>query len=215
MQGTTVIVVAGGGPSHRAAPGPLPRRSTVIAADGGVDRALALGLRVDVAIGDFDSITPGGLATAEAAGARVERHPAAKDATDLELALDAAVALSPSRVLVVGHDGGRLDHLLAVLLLLGSDRYAGVELDAYIGRAWAHVVRRERTLYGTAGELVSLLPLHGPAEDVTTTGLEYPLCGETLLPGSSRGVSNVFAAGEAHVAVGRGTLIAVRPREEA
>ena len=215
MQQDIVIVVAGGGPSQAAAPGPLPPRATVIAADGGVDRALALGLRVDVAIGDFDSITPEGLAAAEAAGARVERHPAAKDATDLELALDAAVALSPSRVLVVGHDGGRLDHLLAVLLLLGSDRYAGVEVDAYLGRAWTHVVRRERTLHGTIGEIVSLLPLHGPAENVTTAGLEYPLRGETLPPGSSRGVSNVFAAGTAHIAVGCGTLIALRPREEA
>ena len=67
----------------------------MIAADGGVDRALALGLHVDVAIGDFDSVTAAGLAAAEAAGARIERHPAAKDATDLELALDAALALEP------------------------------------------------------------------------------------------------------------------------
>ena len=63
-------------------------------------------------------------------------------------------------------------------------------------------------------EALSLLALHGPAEGVVTEGLLYPLRGETLLPGSSRGVSNVFAATEARVAVGRGVLLALRPGPE-
>jgi thiamine pyrophosphokinase len=58
---------------------------------------------------------------------------------------------------------------------------------------------------------VSLLALHGPAEGVRTQGLAYPLAGETLEPGSSRGVSNVFSADVARVSVERGTLLAVRP----
>ena len=215
MEQDIVIVVAGGAPVDTPVPLPLPTGARVIAADGGVDRALALGLQVDVAIGDFDSASLEGVAAVEAAGARIVRHPPDKDATDLELAIDAAVALSPGRVLVIGHDGGRLDHLLSALLLLGSDRYAGVEVDGYLGPALAHVVRHDRTLSGNTGELVSLLPLHGPAESVTTAGLTYPLRGETLLPGSSRGVSNVFATGEARITVGRGTLIAVRPQTEA
>ena len=59
------------------------------------------------------------------------------------------------------------------------------------------VIRGERTLTGAPGEIVSLLPVHGPAEGVTTSGLEYPLHDETLPAGTSRGVSNVFAATEA------------------
>lgn len=215
MQHETVIVVAGGDPPHPDAPAPAAAiaadGATVIAADGGVDRALALGLQVDLAVGDFDSITPGGLAAVEASGARLERHPAAKDATDLELALDAALALSPARLVVVGASGGRLDHLLASLLLLGDERYAGVEIDALLGGAQVHVIRDSRTFSGTVGELVSLLPLHGAAREVTTTGLAYPLAGETLAAGSSRGVSNVFAADVARVELGHGVLLAVRP----
>lgn len=205
----TVIVVAGGPPP--AATRPLPASATVVAADGGVDHALALGLRVDVAIGDFDSVTPAGLAAAEASGASVERHPAEKDATDLELALDAAAAFEPRRVLVVGVAGGRLDHLLAGLLLLGAERYAHVEVDAIAGAALVHVIRGERVLEGEPGELVSLLPLGGDAVGVTTDGLRYPLAGETLSAGSSRGVSNEFAAAPARVRVAGGVVLAVRP----
>ena len=67
------------------------------------------------------------------------------------------------------------------------------------------------TLEGEPGELVSLFALHGRAEGVRTDGLVYPLAGETLEPGSSRGVSNVFAASAATIAVDRGVLVAIRP----
>jgi len=204
-----VVVVASG-------PGPdvaVPDGGTVIAADGGLDRAAALGLEVDVLVGDLDSVSPAALARAESAGTRIVRHPVAKDATDLELALDEALALGARRVLVIASAGGRLDHLAASLLLLGAERYAELELDALVGDALVHVVRSARTLRGTPGELLTLLPLGDGAEGVTTSGLEYPLDGETLGPGSTRGVSNVFTTAEARVTLAEGILLAIRPRE--
>ena len=186
----------------------------MIAADGGLAHAHALGLDVQLAVGDFDSAPAAAVKAAEANGTRVERHPAEKDATDLELALDAALALDPERIVVLAGVGKRLDHLLSALLLLGSSRYEDVELDAVVGPARVHVIRRQRTLEGEPGELVSLLALHGPAEGVHTEGLAYPLDGETLEPGSSRGVSNEFVATTARVAVGKGILLAMRPGPE-
>jgi thiamine pyrophosphokinase len=209
-----VVVVAGGAPPDRVAAGEVPHGSPVVAADSGVDHALALGLDVTVAVGDFDSASRKALAAAERAGARVERYPAAKDTTDLELALDAALELHPERVLVLAGVGERLDHLLAAFLLLAGPRYAAVELDARIGPSLTHVVRGERTLRGARGELVSLVALHGPAEGVRTEGLRYPLHGETLEAGSSRGVSNELVAERARVTVERGILLAVRPGVE-
>jgi thiamine pyrophosphokinase len=212
-QQSTIVVVAAGAP-HPTVGDRLPADAVVIAADGGVDTALALGLHVAVAIGDFDSVTDEGLATVEAAGAQVERHPAAKDATDLELALDRALELDPTRIVVVGADNGRIDHLLEGLLLLGSPQYGRVELDALLGPATASIVRDRRTLDAAAGELISLLPLHGPAQGVVTEGLVYPLRGETLHPGSSRGISNIFAEPSATVTLTGGVLVALRPGQQ-
>jgi thiamine pyrophosphokinase len=202
-----VVVASGEGPELT-----LPPAETVVAADGGLLRARALGLGVDVVVGDLDSATPEALAAAEAEGARIVRHPQAKDATDLELALDEAVALGARRVLVVASAGGRLDHLLGSVLLLAEERYAGLELDAHVGDALVHVVRGERTLRGAPGELLTLVPLGGAADGVTTDGLEYPLRGETLAPGTTRGVSNVFLETEARVTLERGVLLAIRPQ---
>src|SRR5262245_40434058 len=122
------LVFAGGD-----APGPidadLAAAPIVVAADSGVGHALALGLAVDLVIGDFDSAEPAHVERAIALGARVDRHPADKDATDLELALDAARELGATEITVLGVGGGRLDHLLANLLLVTHEAYADLSID--------------------------------------------------------------------------------------
>lgn len=207
----TVVVFAGGPRPDRGVLAALPPGALVVGADRGAGHALALGLRVELAVGDFDSISAASFAALEHSGARIERHPAEKDASDLELALDAAAAFEPRRILLVGGSGGRVDHLLGELLLLGAESYAAFELDALLGRTSVHVIRRERRFSGTPGELVSLLPLHGEAHGVESHGLVYPLRAERLAAGSSRGMSNLFDAAEAHVALDAGVLAAVRP----
>lgn len=214
MAEEAVVVVAGGAPPPRDVARAVPPGTTVIAADGGLENAQALGLTATTVIGDFDSVSPDALEAAAAAGVELVRHPEAKDATDLELALDAALELAPDRIHVLAGDGGRLDHLLAALLLLASPRYGAVPIDASFGAAHVHVVRGKRTLAGSPGDLLSLVALNGPAEGVTTEGLEYLLVGETLEPGSSRGVSNVFTADTATVRVDSGVLLAIRPGPE-
>ena len=210
MSEEIVVVVSGGEPPDPRAASVAPIGVPVVAADKGLEHALSLGLEVTLAVGDFDSVSPEALAVAESSGVRIERYPEAKDATDLELALDAAAAMDPQRILVLAGDGGRLDHQLSALLLLASEGYAGAEVDAFVGSAWIHVVRGSRRLQGDPGALLSILPV-GRAEGVTTEGLAFPLQGETLDAGTSRGVSNVFESDTARIVVERGVLLAVRP----
>jgi thiamine pyrophosphokinase len=206
-----VVVVSGGGPPDPEAAGAVPGDAYVVAADSGLDHARALGLAVDLVVGDMDSVSAGSLEAAMAAGAVVERHPEAKDATDLELALDAAAVRGAARILVLGPDGGRLDHTLSTAALLASPRYAGIDVQARLGLAHLVVVRSAATLTGRPGRLVTLLPMHGPARGVTTDGLLYPLRDEDLDPGSTRGVSNEMVGTTATVTVRGGVLVALLP----
>jgi len=210
------VVVTGGDrpdPALVAALGLPAEGRVVVAADSGVAHALALGLTVDIAVGDFDSLDPLVLDAVEAAGTRVERHPAAKDATDLELAIDVAVGLGASRIIVLGAHGGRLDHFLANAFVLAAPQLGAVDVEALVGDALVTVVRPGPGLHfgGRVGELVTILPVHGPAEGVRTGGLLYPLRGETLTVGTTRGVSNVLTTGEASVELTGGVVLVVRP----
>jgi thiamine pyrophosphokinase len=207
------VVVGGGGPPavSRADLGDLGADPLVIAADSGLEHALTLGLDVERVVGDMDSVDPAALAAAGARGVAVDRHPAAKDATDLDLALDAALAESPARVVVVTGAGDRLDHALAVALAVSAPGRGPVPAEAWVGPARLWVVRDEAVLEGRPGDLVSLLPVHGPARGVTTDGLLYPLRDEDLAAGTSRGVSNEWVKAEAAVRVRGGILVAVAP----
>jgi thiamine pyrophosphokinase len=207
----TALVFAGGDPPPATVAARLPRDALVIGADSGVEHALALGCRVDLVVGDFDSVKPDVLTQVEEAGARVERHPTAKDATDLELALRAALGHGVARVTVVGGHGGRIDHFAANLLLLGAPELADVDVDAWLGRAHVTVVRRSARIDGLPGELVTLLALGGPAEGVTTIGLRFPLHDARLLPGSTLGVSNELEGTTASVSIRAGVVLAIQP----
>lgn len=207
----TAVVLAGGDPVAPGVAALLPPDALVIAADSGLHQAVTIGVAVDLAIGDFDSVDPGALQAAEAAGTRIERHPADKDVTDLELALDAARREGARRVVVIGGGGGRLDHLLANALLLASPRFDDLRVEAAVGRAYLTVVRDHAELRGEPGDLCSLLALGGPARGVRTTGLRWVLAGDDLHPGSTRGVSNELSADRATVTLDGGVLLAVQP----
>ena len=104
----------------------------MIAADGGSEHARALGLDVAVAVGDFDSASPEAVAAAAAEGTRVVRHPATRT-RPTSSSLSTSPPRSATEILVLSGDGGRLDHLLSALLLLGHERYASAQIDALVG----------------------------------------------------------------------------------
>jgi thiamine pyrophosphokinase len=181
----------------------------VIAADSGFDHAHRLGVKVDLLVGDLDSISAAGLGLA----GEIQQHPTDKNATDLAIALDAAARKKPSQVVVVGGSGGRIDHFLANAALLTASVYSELKLTWLPGDAAIHVVRDRLELLGSPGDVVSLLPYGGPARGVSTDGLRWPLTDATLAPGTSLGVSNQMIDTTATVELDDGVLLTVQPHQ--
>jgi len=216
-----VLVVADGDVPDRAAldaawPGWSDGVATVVAADGGLVRTIALGVAADVLVGDLDSVAEANVDRAVAAGVEVLRAPIDKDESDTELALLEAVRRGATRVTVLGAFGGpRLDHALANVWLLAHPAVAGIDVALLDAQSRARMVTApttggdavERRLPGRIGGLVSLLPLGGDAHGVTTRGLRYPLHDEPLLVGPARGLSNVRTSSDASVSLRDGRLL--------
>lgn len=88
----------------------------------GVDRAslrlLDQGLPLDLAIGDFDSVSPEELEVIQSWSKRCIIAPAEKDDTDTELALKTVFKDFPdASVTIFGAFGGRMDHTLSNIFL--------------------------------------------------------------------------------------------------
>jgi thiamine pyrophosphokinase len=203
-----IVILAGGDQPDPTLTAVLPPPTYTIAADSGVDHARSLDMPVDLVIGDLDSAGPAALEWARSMGSEIRRHPTDKDETDLELSLEAAgrrvTQVDGAQLLVLGVGGGRLDHLLANILVLAGPLTEGLEVRAVLGDSLFTVVRERARLVGRPGDTVSLLAVHGPAFGVSTTNLAYPLTDEILLPGSARGVSNLFQADPSESNAGAG-----------
>jgi len=190
----------------------------VIAADGGARHAAGLGRTIDHWVGDGDSLGPSGVAALQAEGVRVDLASTDKDASDTELALDAAIVAGATRITVVGALGGqRLDHALANIGLLAIPDLAGRDVRLVATTARIRLVTAPDAdgrpiaveLHGRTGDLVSLFPVDGDVEGITTRDLRYPLRAETLALGRARGLSNVRTSASAGVSVSRGRLLVV------
>ena len=185
------------------------RADLLIAADGGSLHAVANGWWPHLLVGDLDSTPPGVRALLEAHGAQVLQYPARKDETDTELAVRVAIERGAGEIFLLGAIGGRLDHTLANILLLGLSELASVRVTLLAGRQRLFAIRSQVTIKGQVGDLLSLLPLAGDAIGIWTEGLEYPLRGETLRFGLPRGISNVLTTPTATVRVESGVLLGV------
>jgi thiamine pyrophosphokinase len=211
-----VVVVASGDLDPRDATW-LDGADLVIAADGGGRSLDLLHRRPDLLVGDLDSADAALADRLAAAGTRVERHPVDKDASDTELALEAALAAGATEIVLLGATGGdRLDHELANVLLLADSALAGRDVRLAWGSTSARVLRGGELieLTGGRGSGVSLLPIGGDATGVTTSGLRWALDGADLRMGRSRGLSNEVMAAPASVRLEHGTLLVVEVTRE-
>lgn len=196
------LVVANGEPPSAALVAELrPAADAVVAADGGADTVLALGLTPDIVIGDLDSLSS---AAREAIPAERMRLDADADATDLEKAIAYCLAEGYHALDIVGASGGRADHALANLsVLVRYGREAQIRL--FDERFAIQLVAGEAEVRGPVGTVVSLVAI-GPCEGVSTSGLRWEL-EEASLAFSARGVHNEIARAPAQVSVRSGDLL--------
>ncbi len=186
----------------------------IVCANGGSHHALALGLQPDLIVGDLDSIHAEDRKRIETtAGIPLQQHPRDKNETDLELALQAAVELKPSAIVIVGALGKRLDQALGNIAMLSSPALASVDvrLDDGLEEAW--FCRGRARIEGRPGDIVSLIPWGAAVEGVSTQGLRWPLTSETLYPERTRGISNEMLQPTAEVRIGSGLLLIIHRRQ--
>lgn len=184
---------------------PLPREGDlVIAADGGYASLSRLGITPHLAVGDFDSLgrTPDHPA--------LIRLPCEKDDTDMGYALKLGLERGYRRFLLLGGVGGRLDHTVANLQLLGFLARRGA-MGILYGGGQASAVLSNGSLSFPAGlsGYCSVFCRGGTARGVTIRGLKYPLDNASLSVDFPLGVSNEFLGVPASVSVAEGSLLIV------
>lgn len=182
----------------------------VFCADGGYANAKAAGLEPDFLIGDWDS------GEKPALDVPCVTLPVEKDMTDLQAAMDEALSMGVTELLLCGCTGGRLDHTVSNLLLLEWLAERGgqgmvVDEDNEVRLLTPGVCRLEdRPHY----HYLSLVPLDHRISGVTLKGTKYPLERAELSRGDTLSISNEPKNPVLEITIGSGRALLIRSQKE-
>lgn len=202
VQSSTGVTLVGGGRVTQ----PLFRRALrlapcLVAADGGADRALALGRIPEAVIGDLDSLSPEGRARLpEGRLHRIDEQ----ETTDFDKCLR---SIEAPFVLGLGLAGPRLDHMLAALNTLA--RHPDRRCLILGAREVCFLCPPRLELALPVGTRLSLFPL-APVEG-ESHGLRWPLAGPAFAPAGRIGTSNETAAPRVSLAFSAPAMLVLLP----
>ena len=206
-----VLIVSGGDPPAKSLYERIIRDFTpdkIIAVDSGANVLYEYKTIPDYIIGDFDSIDPKVLTHYESCS-NIIRSPIEKDETDTELAIRKAVELNVREIIILGATGSRLDHTLGNIFLLKKVQGYGIACVLVDDEQEISLMNNKKEFFSMQGKTVSLISLTDKTTDIRTEGFYYPLKGEVLTFGETRGISNIINEEYASVKISMGELLVV------
>ncbi len=181
-----------------------------VAADSGYHNAAALGERVDILLGDFDSI---GTIPPDGNFERIQ-VPAEKDLTDTQLAVQVALERGAEEIVIIGGLSGRLDHTLSNLSILEALDARGVYATITDGQSRIRYMQSTSTLIArSAYKYLSILAADDTVKGVSVEGCKYPLEKATLHRSVGYAVSNEITGNVALISVKKGGVYIVESRD--
>ncbi|HUD19217.1 MAG TPA: thiamine diphosphokinase [Patescibacteria group bacterium] len=184
----------------------------------GVDRAafwlIQHEVLPDVAIGDFDSVTPEEMKMISKNVEEVKCYKPEKNYTDTELALRFAIRFHPVSIIILGGSGTRLDHTMGTLQLLEASAKCGIPTVFRDETNEVVVVGRGRTILIKRGgcRYVSFIPITNTIQ-LTLSGFKYEITKKTIHRGQTIGISNEFTGRQADVTIHRGRAFIIQSRD--
>ena len=174
-----------------------------IAADSGYKNAVTLGDRVDILLGDFDSLKEDISTLPD----KIEKItvPAEKDETDTQLAVNTALSKGADDIVIIGGLDGRLDHTLSNLAILEAMSEMGVHAVITNGKNRVRYIRSTSALLARSGfKYLSIIAADDVVKGVSLEGCKYPLENAKLSRKFQYAVSNEIIGNCALVSVKRG-----------
>lgn len=179
----------------------------VIAADAGFQVLEQNGIKIDMVIGDFDTLN------------QVPAHPNVivlnkeKDTTDMLSAVREGIKMGYEVFHIYCGTGGRVEHTIANMQLLTelsqSGRHGFLFGKDYVITA---ITNESVSFPKEASGYVSVFSHSDRSEGVFLKGLKYELKNAVLTNTYPLGVSNEFTGEESSISVANGTLMIVFPR---
>ena len=151
-----VIVTGGSVPSKELLFSSLDAQDFVIGVDKGCDVLYKYKIKPSLILGDFDSIDPNILKEYKNQNIPMMKFNPEKDYTDTDLAYEKAKEVKPSKIIILGATGSRMDHTLGNIGLILTTNQKGANLIIVDDNNLVYLAYNNMTLHGEYGDNISL-----------------------------------------------------------
>ncbi|MBS4193940.1 thiamine diphosphokinase [Lederbergia citri] len=192
----------------------FPKNIIWIGVDRGVYYLLEKGIKPNLSVGDFDSVSDKEWSIIKENVQEINRYIPEKDETDMELAMMWALQQKPDVIKIFGATGGRLDHFMANALMLCPYQiqhpFTLIEIiDKQNCLSVFHPGNYEVEKDYTK-KYISFIPLTSEVKHLSLSGFKYPLINRTIHFGSSLCISNELIKQSGNFSFEKGILMMIR-----
>ncbi|GIZ10111.1 thiamine diphosphokinase [Flavobacterium sp. UMI-01] len=185
------LIIANGASCHPELLGQLLEWSPiVIVLDSAIERVMALDIKVDVLLGDFDRDFDAHYYKEKQYPLEIVHAPD-QNKTDLEKAFDYLIERNIPAVNVIWATGKRADHTITNLTTIAQYRNS-LKIVVLDDHSKVFLLPRKFEKWYPANTIISLIPI-GEVKGICSKNLYYPLENDTLTLGYRTGSSNHVA----------------------
>lgn len=179
----------------------LNDEDVVIAVDQALLYCVRQGIKVDLAVGDFDSLENKTLLL----NVTHETLPVEKDETDTFYALKKAYEISNHVTLVGGACGSRIEHVYVHLMLCHHFKSLKIRTEFSL----IHRIENNHTINSKG--FINIFPY--PEAVISLTGFKYPLEHYHMKPFDTLGISNVLLQSSGEIIMHSGSILLIETKE--
>ena len=183
----------------------IKKADIIVAADGGADNCIKLGISPDYVVGDLDSISD----KAKEKFKKNTIHDKDQNTTDLEKAINLAKKFKCKNLTIIGAIGSRMDHTISNIMALFKTKNPSKIIDE---SNEIFAVEKETEIRGKKGDIVSIIPV-SRVEGLACHGLKWNVKNKNVDAGWT-GTSNIMTGSKANVKLKSGKIIIIKAKEK-
>ncbi len=184
----------------------------IIAVDKGAESLIENNIKIDLLVGDFDSINEKSLNILKEKKTSIIKLEIEKDESDTEAALNYLINKDFSTIFMLNCTGNRLDHTFSNVLLL--KKLLDKNIKGYlIDNNNRIIIANSKVKIEKEYENISIIPLTLEGINITLEGFHYKLFNENIEYGSSRCLSNFLINEYGNIFINSGLAIVIESND--
>jgi len=183
----------------------------IIGVDRGALYLIEKNIQFDIVVGDFDSVNANEFSLIKEKSKKLIKLPCNKDLTDCEAAVDYSFEQGYDEIYLYGTTGHRFDHQYATLGLMLKYAKQGIKICAVDKKNKIQILPPGNHLLAKDGKkYISFFAFSGLVENLSLSGMKYPLVGFDLTADNGLCISNEMQGLQAQVSFEQGFLLVIQ-----